>query len=168
MKSKIKVLIVALMVIIISVILTGKASAQQPYVSFQLFYDELAPYGEWVDNPDLGYVWIPYAGPDFVPYSTFGHWIFTDYGWTWLSDYRWGWAPFHYGRWDYDDYYGWFWVPGNEWGPAWVTWRSGNGYYGWAPMRPGMNINSNFDDGYRDINRWNFVRDRDFGRDDIR
>lgn len=47
------------MVIITSVIFTGKASAQQPYVSFQLFYDELAPYGEWVDNPDLGYVWIP-------------------------------------------------------------------------------------------------------------
>jgi hypothetical protein len=168
MKSKIKVLIVTLMVIITSVIFTGKASAQQPYVSFQLFYDELAPYGEWVDNPDLGYVWIPYAGPDFVPYSTFGHWIFTDYGWTWMSDYRWGWAPFHYGRWDFDNYYGWFWIPDTEWGPAWVSWRRADGYYGWEPMRPGISLSVSFGMGYNRRNdHWIFVRDRDIDRPDI-
>jgi len=43
----------------------------------------------------------------------------TDDGMTWVSDYNWGWAPFHYGRWDYNDSYGWFWIPDNEWGPAW-------------------------------------------------
>ncbi len=64
----------------------------------------------------------------------------TEYGWTWLSDYPWGWAPFHYGRWDFDNSFGWFWIPGNEWGPAWVTWRRANGYYGWAPMSPGINL----------------------------
>jgi hypothetical protein len=168
MKSKIKVLIVPILMIFTSVILTGKASAQQPYVSFQVFYDELAPYGEWVDNPDLGYVWIPYAGPDFVPYSTFGHWIFTDYGWTWMSDYRWGWAPFHYGRWDFDNYYGWFWIPDTEWGPAWVTWRRADGYYGWEPMRPGISISVSFGMGYnRRDDHWIFVRDRDIDRPDI-
>jgi hypothetical protein len=92
----------------------------------------------------------------------------TDYGWTWVSDYSWGWAPFHYGRWDYDNYYGWFWVPDNEWGPAWVVWRSGEGYYGWAPMKPGISINLVYGRGY-DLphEHWVFVRDRDFERHDI-
>jgi hypothetical protein len=89
------------------------------------------------------------------------------YGWTWVSNYAWGWAPFHYGRWDYDNYYGWFWVPDNEWGPSWVTWRRANGYYGWSPMRPGISVNLSFGGGYNDIDRWNFVPERDFGRRDI-
>lgn len=141
--------------------------SQDQEVGFQVFYDELSPYGHWVDYSNYGYIWIPDVRREFAPYSTDGHWVMTDYGWTWVSDYRWGWAPFHYGRWDYDDYYGWFWVPDNEWGPAWVTWRGGNGYYGWAPMRPGMSITSSFNNDYRDINRWNFVRDQDFGRNDL-
>jgi len=89
----------------------------------------------------------------------------TDYGWTWLSDYEWGWAPFHYGRWDYDNNYGWFWFPGDEWAPAWVTWRRGDGYYGWAPMRPddftGMGSRDRY---YDDMHRWVFIRQRDFGK----
>ncbi len=112
-------------------------------VSFQLFYDQLAPHGEWIDDPEYGYIWIPNAGPDFQPYATNGHWVMTTYGNTWVSNYDWGWAPFHYGRWTYSDYYGWAWVPGYEWGPAWVSWRSGGGYYGWAPLGPRMSININ-------------------------
>ena len=30
----------------------------------------------------------------------------------------------------------WVWVPGVEWAPAWVTWRVGGGYIGWAPLPP--------------------------------
>ena len=75
----------------------------------------------------------------FQPYATNGHWVVTEYGNTWVSDYNWGWAPFHYGRWYQDPYRGWAWVPGTEWGPAWVSWRSGGGYYGWAPLGPGGN-----------------------------
>jgi len=141
-------------------------SAQQGYMNNQVFYDQLSPYGEWVDNPDYGYVWIPDVDEDFSPYSTSGYWVMTDYGWTWVSDYSWGWATFHYGRWDYNNYYGWYWVPDNEWGPSWVIWRTGNGYYGWAPMRPGMNISLSFRNEYRDLDRWTFIRDRDFGRSD--
>ena len=125
----------------------NRASAQQPDVSFQVFYDQLSPYGQWIDYPNYGYVWIPDAGSDFAPYSTRGHWIITDYGFTWVSDYDWGWAPFHYGRWDYDNYYGWFWIPDNEWGPAWVSWRRADGYYGWEPMGPGISINISFGQG---------------------
>src|ERR1700754_3890356 len=71
----------------------------------QVFYDELSPYGQWVDYPDYGYVWTPNAGPDFRPYATNGYWTYSDYGWTWVSNYNWGWAPFHYGRGFYDNYY---------------------------------------------------------------
>ncbi len=117
-------------------------------VSYQTFYDELSPHGRWVDYPGQGYVWIPDAGPDFRPYSTNGHWVWTDnYEWMWVSDYDWGWAPFHYGRWDNDPYYGWYWVPGYEWSPAWVAWRDGGDYYGWAPIRPGISISINFNIG---------------------
>ena len=149
-------------------IFTNHASAQQGGVNFGVFYNELSPYGQWVDYPNYGYVWIPSAESDFAPYSSNGYWIFTDYGWTWVSNYSWGWAPFHYGRWDYDDFYGWFWVPDNEWGPSWVNWRRANGYYGWAPMRPGISISVSFGGGYTVPNdRWRFVRDRDFSRPDI-
>lgn len=111
-------------------------------VSYQKFYDELSPYGQWVQHPSNGYVWVPDADDNFRPYATNGHWVYTDdYEWMWVSDYDWGWAPFHYGRWDQDQYLGWYWVPGYEWSPAWVAWRDGGDYYGWAPLRPGISIN---------------------------
>ncbi|MDN3686570.1 DUF6600 domain-containing protein [Cyclobacterium jeungdonense] len=105
-------------------------------VSFQVFYDELSPYGDWVQDPHYGYIWIPYAERDFQPYRTNGHWVMSTYGNTWVSNYDWGWAPFHYGRWFYSDFYGWAWIPDYEWGPAWVNWRTGRGYYGWFPLGP--------------------------------
>lgn len=120
----------------------------------QSFYNELGPYGQWVQTPEYGNVWIPNVEPGFQPYATNGHWVVTEYGNTWVSDYAWGWAPFHYGRWYQDRYRGWAWVPGNDWGPAWVSWRSGGGYYGWAPLGPGININVNVNIPY---NYWTFV-----------
>ena len=101
-----------------------------------LFYDDLAPYGDWFWLEGYGWVWSPYgASAGWRPYTN-GYWIYTDYGLTWVSYYDWGWAPFHYGRWLYDPYYGWVWVPGTEWAPAWVAWRHGNGWIGWAPLPP--------------------------------
>ncbi|MFD1140328.1 DUF6600 domain-containing protein [Larkinella insperata] len=126
-------------------------------IPVESFYDELAPYGEWVRNPEYGQVWMPEVNDDFQPYATNGHWAVTEYGNTWVSDYDWGWAPFHYGRWLFDDYYGrWIWVPDSEWGPAWVSWRSGGGYYGWAPLGPGMGINVNININLP-FNYWTFV-----------
>lgn len=168
MKLKTGILIIFLLFLFSSSRTSPSAAAQEPYVSFQVFYDELSPYGEWVDYPNYGYVWLPDAGPDFVPYSTNGHWIYTNYGWTWLSNYEWGWAPFHYGRWKFDNYYGWFWVPDSEWGPAWVSWRSADGYYGWEPLEPGISLSMSFGRGYdRHDDHWIFVRDRDIDRSDI-
>ncbi|TDQ16435.1 hypothetical protein DFQ04_2553 [Algoriphagus boseongensis] len=110
-------------------------------VSFQVFYDELTPYGDWVKDARHGYIWLPAVYDDFHPYGTNGRWVMTEYGNTWVSDYDWGWATFHYGRWYFDDYYqSWAWIPGYEWAPAWVSWRTGGGYYGWAPLGPGVSI----------------------------
>ena len=120
----------------------------------QTFYNELSPYGQWVDMPNYGYVWIPNAGVGFVPYSNYGHWVYTEYGWTWVSDYSWGWAPFHYGRWNYDAGYGWYWIPDIYWGPAWVAWRHCDGYYGWAPLGPGMNITVGYTGDYGIASAW--------------
>jgi len=168
MKQNIKFLILVLALVASSVIIPKQVKAQQFSVSFQTFYDELSPYGEWVDYPKYGYVWIPDEGPDFVPYATQGQWVYTEYGWTWVSNYEWGWAPFHYGRWDYDNYYGWLWVPDNQWGPSWVTWVRSDGYYGWQPMQPGVSISLSFGRDYRtNYDHWTFVRDRDFERRDI-
>jgi hypothetical protein len=168
MKSKIKISGLLIGFIICFIIFSNKATAQQSNVNFQVFYDELSPFGQWINSPSYGYVWFPDAGQDFVPYSTRGHWIQTEYGSTWLSDYEWGWAPFHYGRWDYDNSFGWFWIPDNEWGPAWVTWRRADGYYGWEPMEPGISISLSFGRQYDSRHdHWLFVRDRDFDRPDI-
>jgi hypothetical protein len=103
------------------------------YVSFQA---DLAPYGEWFEYGSYGWVWRPrHVHSGWRPYID-GHWVFTDVGWTWIADEPWGWAPYHYGRWFYDSGYGWVWVPGDEWAPAWVSWHSGGGYIGWAPLPP--------------------------------
>jgi hypothetical protein len=168
MKNLIRIFTLVITINIVFAIFPSQILAQQNDVNFQEFYDQLSPYGYWIDNPNYGYIWVPIAGPDFTPYLSNGYWVLTDYGWMWISDYNWGWATFHYGRWDYNYYYGWFWIPDNEWGPSWVTWRRSEGYYGWAPMRPGVSINIYFG-SYNDLpnDRWVFVRDRDFERHDI-
>ena len=168
MKLRIKHLLILFVLMMPSVLFPKQTSAQQNDVNFQVFYDALSPYGEWVDYKNYGYAWIPDAGPDFVPYSTAGYWVSTNYGWTWVSDYEWGWAPFHYGRWDYDNYYGWLWIPDNEWGPSWVNWRRADGYYGWSPMEPGVSLSISFGRSYNSYNdHWMFVRDMDFERRDL-
>jgi len=168
MKTKVLIVPVLLMLCIGIWITPQNAFAQGGPVSFQVFYDELSPYGTWVNSPDYGYVWMPNVGPGFTPYSTNGYWVFTNEGWTWVSDYSWGWAPFHYGRWYNDPHHGFMWVPDNEWGPGWVTWRRSSDYYGWAPIGPGVSTNVAYSPGYNvPYNQWTFVRNRDFGRRDI-
>jgi hypothetical protein len=133
---------------------SNEVKAQQISVNFSSFYNELGHYGRWVNNPHYGQVWV-YSEPGFRPYYSAGHWDYTDYGWSWVSNYDWGWAPFHYGRWEEDPMNGWIWIPGYDWAPAWVSWSEYDGYYGWAPMGYGVNINVNF--GSIPYNRWVFV-----------
>lgn len=112
------------------------AAAQvQVNVSIGGFYDELEPYGQWVDC-SYGDCWVPEdVDADWQPYTN-GEWIYTEYGWTWLSDDPWGDNPYHYGTWTHLDRYGWAWIPGTVWAPAWVTWSYSDNYIGWAPLPP--------------------------------
>lgn len=153
MKSLLWVVLVGLLAA-----LPFQSKAQQAEVSFQVFYDELAPHGEWLQHPRYGDVWSPNVEGEFTPYLTNGYWTVSQYGNTWVSNYDWGWATFHYGRWFFDDMYGWVWIPDNTWAPAWVVWRNGGGYYGWAPMSPGLNfsVSLNIYSGIPSF-YWNFV-----------
>src|SRR6186713_1484370 len=162
MKRILKASLVAIVVLLFGAV-QNKSSAQVSLsVSFQSFYDELSPYGDWISYPEYGYVWRPdnrYS--DFQPYRSDGHWVWSDYGWMWVSDYEWGWAPFHYGRWINDSYDGWLWVPDYEWAPAWVVWRGGGDYYGWAPMSPGISVNLYLGNRYNiPYNNWCFAPSR--------
>ncbi|MEY4875004.1 MAG: hypothetical protein RL708_153 [Bacteroidota bacterium] len=140
-----------------TVFFSEKSRAQEVAVNFQVFYNELAPYGTWVNSPVYGYVWLPTVDEGFQPYATNGYWLLTQEGWTWVSNYPWGWAPFHYGRWYNDEIYGAMWVPDNEWGPGWVNWRQNDDYYGWCAISP---IGGSFVARNED---WTFVHSNHFG-----
>jgi hypothetical protein len=144
---------IALLALVLTGALTGAASAAtsvsagihigpsgRATVDLGFFYDDLAPYGNWVQRPNYGWVWRPHAvASSWRPYQ-YGHWAWTDYGWTWISDEPYGWATYHYGRWYDDPDYGWEWVPGDEWAPAWVDWQAGDDYVGWAPLPPAYDV----------------------------
>jgi len=105
-------------------------------VSFGIFYSSLAPHGEWIAVDAGVYAWRPLGvAHGWRPYY-YGRWFWTADGWYWESEEPWAWAVYHYGRWYYDDYYGWLWTPGYDWAPAWVEWRVGGPYVGWAPLAP--------------------------------
>ncbi|MBX9758511.1 MAG: hypothetical protein K2Y29_07005, partial [Beijerinckiaceae bacterium] len=166
------------------------AHAQQRVEVRQEFRVALEPHGRFENHPRFGEVWRPNrVARDWRPY-TMGRWVYTDdWGWYWNSDQAeadWGWVAFHYGRWVDDRQMGWVWVPGEEWGPAWVNWRRGEGqavavrggrgegrgegrggprggagadirYIGWSPLPPEDVIVE-----YRDNpDVWTFVRARD-------
>jgi len=99
------------------------------------FYAPLTPSGVWVDVGNYGHCWRPaHVEADWRPYCD-GQWVYTDDGWYWQSDESWAWATYHYGSWVYTDD-NWYWVPDAVWAPAWVEWRTGGGYCGWAPCGP--------------------------------
>ncbi len=133
MKPLIKLFLIAVVIFSPAAIRTVQA---QEDVSFQVFYDELGDHGSWIETDEYGYCWQPEVeDPEWRPYSE-GYWVDTEDGWTWMSDEPWGWATYHYGRWVNLDEAGWVWVPGYEWAPAWVSWRYGDEYCGWAPLPP--------------------------------
>lgn len=114
------------------------------------FQQGLSPYGDWVQTPEYGRVWRPtQVSSTWRPYAD-GRWVYTRYGWTWVAEEPFGWAVYHYGRWWYSPAFGWIWVPGRVWAPAWVSWRSGGGNCGWAPLGPRGIV-------YAEPTRWVFV-----------
>ena len=118
--------------------------SRSPTVNLGFFYDDLAPYGNWVRTPSYGWAWTPLGVADtWQPYED-GHWVWTDQGWTWISDEPFGWATYHYGRWYDDPALGWAWVPGYDWAPSWVTFQESADYIGWAPLPPRARVVSGF------------------------
>jgi hypothetical protein len=114
------------------------------------FNTALGPYGEWRKHARWGNVWVPsYRDRNWQPYQE-GRWVYTEqWGWYWVSNAEesdWGWVAYHYGRWIKDRDLGWAWVPGDAWAPAWVKWRRGPLYVGWAPLAPDEVAASHFDD----------------------
>ena len=101
------------------------------------FRERLAPHGRWVEADGARTVWFPTdVEVGWRPYML-GEWLWTDdVGWVWSGDEPWTWATDHYGTWYDDPVWGWVWVPGDMWGPAWVDWRFGDGFVGWAPLLP--------------------------------
>jgi Family of unknown function (DUF6600) len=140
--------------------------------SYPTFYRKLDPYGVWRETSSYGYVWQPREAErsrSWRPYTN-GRWIYTDAGWTWISEEPFGWATYHYGRWARLRDIGWIWVPGDEWAPAWVSWRKSNDYVGWAPLPPEARFDRragihNWADNYYDIgpDQYCFVPTSQFG-----
>lgn len=116
--------------------------AEQHYVSTEMTgYEDLAGYGSWRNDPDVGAVWVPSnVGSDWAPYES-GHWYWRGYwGWTWVDDAPWGYAPFHYGRWAFIGGY-WGWCPGVYierpfFAPALVAFIGFGGGVAWFPLGP--------------------------------
>src|SRR6187200_1725096 len=137
-----------------------QTTAQAQYVVAAEFREALSPYGRWANHSRWGEVWIVDRVPaDWRPY-THGRWVYTDeWGWYWdvaAEEADWGWVTYHYGRWVYDGELGWMWVPGEDWGPAWVDWRYGDDYVGWAPLPPDDLLVAYRDDPIY----WSFVQPR--------
>lgn len=172
MKTQLTIKVLAALLASISSLIgcssTNSGSDMQPIqeepLTYQVFYDNLSPYGTWIDYPGYGHVWNPDANDDFRPYVTNGYWMATAAGWTWISNYKWGWAPFHYGRWLYDDRFGWLWLPGYEWSPAWVVWGTADEYYCWAPLTPEVDVTIIFDAWTPAMFYWNLCPRRHFTR----
>ena len=120
-------------------VLPALPRARADDMSIDFFYNNLSG-GNWIEVADYGYGWQPDLAvndPNWRPYAD-GYWAYTDDGWTWISYEDFGWATYHYGRWARLADYGWVWFPGSDldWGPAWVSWRTGGDYVGWAPLPP--------------------------------
>jgi len=117
--------------------------ARAASVDVAMFYDDLAPYGQWVDYENYGPVWVPSnVGEDWRPYTN-GRWVPTNDGYVFESEEPWAWATYHYGNWMPTSGYGWVWSPGRTWYPSTVEWRTtpdnwaaDNSYVGWAPIPP--------------------------------
>ncbi len=132
------ILELAVLVAAMQLALAAAAAPAAPatQVAAALFYEELAPYGSWVDYGDHGPVWHPTrVSANWRPYLD-GRWVPTSEGWVFETSEPWGWATYHFGNWMPTQELGWVWAPGSTWYPATAAWRVGHDFVGWAPIPP--------------------------------
>ncbi len=141
----------------------GQPISESNQGNYDLFYSRLSSdEGNWVEAGNYGYCFRPRVSEDWGPYQN-GHWVWTDRGWYWDSNERFAWATYHYGRWVDIGGTGWCWAPGNQWAPAWVSWRQSDEDVGWAPLPPEADVSvhpiSSWCDSYYDIGpaAYNFI-----------
>ena len=142
---------------------------QEGWIDRGVFYDRLAPYGQWVWLEGQ-YVFVPSNVDRFWRPYTVGRWVYTDrYGWMWASNEPFGWATYHYGRWGFSKRIGWFWVPGSRWAPAWVAWRQSDDYLAWAPLPPASDEGVSVDVSARNVPAyyWQAVPSNQFLAEDL-
>lgn len=139
----------------VDVVIVGDDVSGGDVSHVSVFYDPLAPWGAWEQDPELGWIWSP-SDVEYVPYRD-GYWVDTDAGPVWFGEEPYGWATAHYGRWFWRDR--WYWVPDVEWAPAWVEWRVGEGAVGWAPLGPAGRGGA---DWPVPVDGWSFVSASDF------
>ena len=136
---------------------------------------ELRQYGEWVQTPEYGYAWRPYADDGWEPYY-YGRWAWVSpYGWTWVGYEPWGWWPYHAGWWWPSPVFGWVWCPFHSFVsvdfffgrsvffgrharffPANVRFIGGGQFVRWVPARPGevVSRSNSFSRGDSRLARW--------------
>ncbi len=155
--------------------IASSSSERESTSSYDAFYRKLEPFGSWRETDEYGYVFQPREAQSrsWRPYTD-GRWAYTDAGWTWVSDESFGWATYHYGRWARLSGVGWVWVPGEEWAPAWVSWRKGEQNVGWAPLPPEARFDRNkgihkWADNYYDIEaaEYVFIPNEEIGAENI-
>ncbi len=129
-----RLLLAAVLLAVVGI--AGLAQAAVRGQSAALFYEALAPHGQWIVYGNYGPVWYPgKVSQDWRPYLD-GRWVPTDMGWVFETPEPWGWATYHYGNWMPTLDFGWVWVPGSTWYPSTVAWRTSRDYIGWAPVPP--------------------------------
>lgn len=130
-------------------------------------YFDLSEHGVCDIDSIYGDIWMPNEA-GYRPYASNGRWksnliqSSNECVNTWVSNDSWIARCYQTGRWV--KHHGkWAWVRGYEVAPAWVKWRSHEGYVGWAPLTP--------DDTLGSINNskgaWIFIKKEDLYRDNV-
>jgi hypothetical protein len=107
-------------------------------------FSDLYTYGSWYSLGGLGYGWRPFGAAFGWSPFTYGDW-FNDpsVGWSFIGSAPWGWLPYHYGGWLFSPSYGWVWAPSGFGGGGPVAYRpvtavfvhSGS-TFGYVPAHP--------------------------------
>ncbi len=135
-QGKLTPLLLTILFIQMALALSPPGGASAAHEDVAMFYEELSPYGSWVDYGNYGPVWYPTrVSENWRPYLD-GRWVPTDGGWVFETHEPWAWATYHYGNWMPTEDYGWVWAPGSTWYPSTAAWRTSDDYIGWAPVPP--------------------------------